>query len=172
MFRSIERNNSDGYPRSVSSDREQLVDEVLAAGRVLSTAAVMFHATLAAQVGLSATENKALELIDRHGPMTPARLAEESGLAPASVTALLDRLERKGAAVRVPHPHDGRRVLVEIPAGHLERTAALFEEFTDALRGVCEDYDDGELRVVIRFIAEAASAQQRSTARLTGGSAP
>ena len=150
----------------MSTDRDELVAEVLAGGRTLSTAAVMFHEALAARVGLSAGENKALELIDRHGPMTPARLGAESGLAPASVTALVDRLVRKGAAVRDPHPHDGRRVLVRIAPGHLERMVGLFGEFVGALHALCAGYTDEELAVVSRFLTDATAVQQRSTGRL------
>ena len=153
---------------SDGGDRGDLVDAVLAGGRTLSTAAVMFHETLAARVGLSATENKALEMLQRLGPMTPARLAEESGLAPASVTALVDRLERKGAAVRDPHPHDRRRVLVRMAPEHLARVAGLFTEFVGALQGACAAYTDEELRVVARFMADAAAVQQRSTGLLAG----
>src|ERR1051325_1860530 len=98
----------------MSSEHDRAVEQVLWAGRKLSTAAVMFHTALAERVGLSVTETKALEVIERHGPITPGDLSRESGLAPASVTPLLDRLPRKGAARRVPHPSDGRRFLVEI----------------------------------------------------------
>jgi DNA-binding MarR family transcriptional regulator len=49
----------------------------------------MFHATLSARLGLSATEEKALDLLDRFGPLTARQLAERSGLAPASVTGLV-----------------------------------------------------------------------------------
>ena len=151
----------------MSSERSDLVAAVLDAGRTLSTAAVMFHEALAARVGLSATENKALELLQRFGPMTPARLAEESGLAPASVTALVDRLERKGAAVRDPHPQDGRRVLVRMAPEHLTRMMGLFGEFVGALQEACEGYTDDELRVVARFMVDATAVQQRSTGLLT-----
>ena len=152
----------------MSRDRDELVDEVLAGGRTLSTAAVMFHSALAERVGLSATENKALELLDRHGPMTPAQLAKEAGLAPASVTALLDRLDRKQAARRVPHPKDGRRFLVEIDPDHRARSGALFADFVAGLHEMLGSYDDDELAVLARFLADATGVQQAATARLTG----
>ena len=63
--------------------------------------AVPRHA-LAELSGLSPTEWKALDLIQRLGPMTAGVLARESGLAPASVTGLISRLERKGFAGGCP----------------------------------------------------------------------
>src|SRR5215472_8211019 len=82
--------------------RRQLLDALFTAGRELSAAAVMFHTALAARQGLTATEEKALDLLDRYGPLTGRQLAERSGLAPASVSNLADRLEAKGFARRTP----------------------------------------------------------------------
>src|SRR5215813_11735666 len=93
--------------------RRQLLDALFTAGREVSAAAVMFHTALAARQGLSATEEKALDLLDRYGPLTGRQLAERSGLAPASVTSLVDRLEAKGYARRTRNPADGRSVLIE-----------------------------------------------------------
>jgi DNA-binding MarR family transcriptional regulator len=94
--------------------RAELLRELEAAGRAQSAATVMYHSALAARRGLSATEEKAIDLLDRFGPLTAGELARHAGLAPASVTGLVDRLERKGFARRLPHPRDGRSILVEV----------------------------------------------------------
>jgi hypothetical protein len=100
-----------------SQRRARLLAELETAGRALSTAAVMFHTALSAELGLSASEEKALDLLDRLGPLTAKQLAQHSGLAPASVTGLVDRLERKGFASREPDPTDGRRALIALQWG-------------------------------------------------------
>src|SRR5215468_4795554 len=105
--------------------RRTLLDALYAAGRELSVAAVMFHTALAANQGLSATEEKALDLLDRDGPLTGRQLAKRSGLAPASVTNLVDRLEAKGFARRTRNPHDGRSVLIEAARRQIDATARL-----------------------------------------------
>jgi len=94
--------------------RAELLAQLETAGRAQSAATVMFHTAVAARQGLSATEEKALDLLERHGPLTAGELARHSGLAPASVTGLINRLERKGFARRVRNPNDRRSVLVEI----------------------------------------------------------
>ncbi|MBO0816043.1 MAG: hypothetical protein J2P30_13000, partial [Actinobacteria bacterium] len=71
-------------PAEMAAARRQLLDAMFQAGRELSVAAVMFHTALAARQGLTATEEKALDLLDRYGPLTARQLAERSGLAPAS----------------------------------------------------------------------------------------
>lgn len=152
----------------VSTEHERAVEKVLESGRLLSTAAVMFHTAVAERSGLTATESKALEVIQRLGPITPGDLAAESGLAPASVTGLLDRLTRKGVARRTPHPSDGRRFLVEIEPDLVRRNEKLFAGFVTGLRALCEGYDAAELAVVDRFMTEAAALQQKATAELAG----
>lgn len=151
----------------MSNRRAELIQEVLTAGRELSTAAVMFHSAMAEKGGLSITESKALDLLDRLGPLTAGQLAEHSGLAPASVTGLVDRLEAKGVARRVPHPRDRRRVLIETVDERVHAADGLFDDFVSELLKLCEDYTDTELATVIDFIRKAARVQQAATARLT-----
>jgi DNA-binding MarR family transcriptional regulator len=150
----------------MSSEHDQAVDRVLWAGRLLSTAAVMYHSALAERAGLSVTESKALEVIERLGPLTPGELGRESGLAPASITGLLDRLTRKGVARRVPHPNDGRRFLVEIDPGHVEASTRHFEQFVGSIRDLCAGYSATELDLVQGFLTEAAKRQQDAAAGL------
>ena len=140
---------------------------MLLAGRELSTAVVMFHTAVGELAGLSLTESKALEVIHRFGPLTPAELAEHTGLAPASVTALLDRLERKQVAHRVAHPTDRRRFLVEIDPGHLARSQQVFTDLVLQLKDLSADFDDEQLATVTRFLRGAAERQLAATERLT-----
>jgi DNA-binding MarR family transcriptional regulator len=153
----------------MSTQHDAAVERVLLAGRQLSTTTVLFHTALAERAGLSATESKALEIVERLGPLTPGDLSRESGLAPASVTALLDRLTRKGVARRVPHPRDGRRFLVEIDPGYLAVSEQLFTRFVASMRELCADYAPDELDLVARFLTDAARRQQEATALLPTG---
>jgi DNA-binding MarR family transcriptional regulator len=147
--------------------RRTLLDALLAAGRELSAAAVMFHTALAARQGLSATEEKALDLLDRFGPLTGRQLAKRSGLAPATVTGLVDRLEAKGFARRRANPRDGRSILIETVPGRLDELGPLFSDWVQALEELSSHYSDAELAAIISFLTEAASRQREATARLT-----
>lgn len=151
----------------MSTDREELVGRVLHAGRLLSTAAVMFHTALSGRRGLSATEFKALELLDRLGPMTPSDLSARSGLAPPSITGLLDRLEHKGFVRRQRHPQDGRRLLVDLVRERLADEQGVFEPFVRSLVDLCARYDDDQLETIASFLTESAERQQEATAELT-----
>jgi len=151
----------------ISAPRRQLLDALFIAGREIRAAAVMFHTALAARQGLSATEEKALDLLDRHGPLTGRRLAELSGLAPASVSNLADRLEAKGFARRTPNPADGRSVLIEATPDRVAGLGPLFTDWVGELEDLSEKYTDAELRAITDFLTESARRQRNATARLT-----
>jgi DNA-binding MarR family transcriptional regulator len=150
----------------MSSEHDRAVDRVLWAGRLHSTAAVLYHSALAERSGLSVTESKALEVIERLGPITPGDLSRESGLAPASITGLLDRLTRKGVAHRVPHPADGRRFLVEVDPAYIAANQRLFDRFVASIRDLCAGYSAGELELIEGFLTEAARRQQEAATYL------
>ena len=153
--------------------RAELLEQLALAGRASSAATVMFHTAVAARQGLSASEEKALDLLERAGPLTAGELARRSGLAPASVTGLVDRLERKGFARRVPNPGDGRSVLVEVDSERVYATVApLFADWVGSLYELYAGYTDEQLEVILHFLTEAARRQQEATARLTADQAP
>jgi DNA-binding MarR family transcriptional regulator len=147
--------------------RSQLLGALFQAGREISAAAVMFHTALSARLGLTATEEKALDLLDRNGPLTGRQLAERSGLAPASVTSLVDRLEAKGVARRTRNPADGRSVLIETTPDRLAGLGPLFADWVRELDELCGKYTDAELAVITDFLTESARRQKDATARLT-----
>jgi DNA-binding MarR family transcriptional regulator len=65
--------------------------------------------------GLSAAGRQALAIIDGAGePLSPTTIAERLIVTTATVTSLLDTLERRGLVVRLPDPDDRRRLLIAI----------------------------------------------------------
>ncbi|WP_410576356.1 MarR family winged helix-turn-helix transcriptional regulator [Amycolatopsis sp. lyj-108] len=152
----------------MSSERAELVERVLGGSRALSTETVMFHAAIAEQRGLSAVESKVTDYLARLGPQTPKALSQLSGLAPASITALIDRLEGKGIVARKPHPEDRRKVLIEIDGAAMVSAAPLWDHLVKSVREACENYTDGELETVIRFLTDAAAITHDSTKSITG----
>jgi DNA-binding MarR family transcriptional regulator len=127
----------------------------------------MFHAAIAEQRGLSAVESKVTDYLARFGPQTPKALSQLSGLSPASITALVDRLEDKGVVMRKPHPDDRRKVLIEIDMAGMADAVHLWDHLVKGVREVCGKYTDEELSAVIRFLGDAAAITHESTALLT-----
>jgi DNA-binding MarR family transcriptional regulator len=155
--------------RSPTGRRSELLEQLAMAGRASSVATVMFHTAVAAKQGLSASEEKALDLLERSGPLTAGELARQSGLAPASVTGLINRLEQKGFARRIQNPSDRRSILVEVDVERMyARVAPLFADWVRSLEELYAGYSDEQLEVILHFLTEAARRQQEATTRLTG----
>lgn len=151
----------------MGTSREELLAGLREAGRVHSNAAVMYHAAISARMGLSAVEEKTLDLLQRSGALSAGELRELTGLAPASVTGLIDRLERKGFARRAKDPQDGRRVNIEVDPGAEARFAPLFAPFAAQLGDLYAEYSDSELAVVLDFLHRSARIQREATRTLT-----
>lgn len=149
-----------------SKERKALIAQLDMAGRVMGTATIVFHTTMAAKQGLSPIEEKALDFLDRLGPQTAGELSELLGLAPASVTGLVDRLEKKGFAKRVPAEEDKRRVRVELDRAGIARFMPLFADFMNSLHALYDNYTTEELKVVLRFMTDAARTQSEAEERL------
>lgn len=150
-------------PESASPDLGELL------GRELSTAVIMFHEAVAARRGLTATENKALDVLTRRGPITSGELARELGLTPGAVTGLVDRLARAGYARRVTDANDRRKALVVVDADRLEaELRPVFAPMREAMTKLAGGYTPEQLATIDHFVTNATAILHEQTARLTG----
>jgi DNA-binding MarR family transcriptional regulator len=149
-------------------DRKALYDSVSLAGRELSASVVIFHSVLAEKFGLSATDWRALDVVNRRGPLTAGHLAELTGLTPGAATGLIDRLADAGVVRRVPDPKDRRKVLVESiqrPADQ-QRKEEMFTPLRTATEKLCESYSDSQLRVIEDYLRRMSGVLRDLTARM------
>jgi DNA-binding MarR family transcriptional regulator len=117
---------------------------------------------LARRLGIGTTDVAALEHLTSAGePLGPVQLGQLLGLASASATALVDRLERSGHVRRSPHPRDRRRQTVSVTRESTDQT-------WEALRPLLADIDlaaaqltPEEAAAVVRFLGAAAEAMRR-----------
>ena len=106
-----------------------------------------------------------LDMIGRDGPMSPRDITRATGIHPATLTGLLDRLEKGGWLTRRADPSDRRRVIVEAlteRGGELNR---LYGPMSKALTEICASYSDEELRTIISFLEQAADAGTAAAAQ-------
>jgi DNA-binding MarR family transcriptional regulator len=108
--------------------------------------------------GLGRTDVRALVAImdaARAGrPMTAGALGAAVELSSASVTALVDRLERSGHVERVRDEHDRRRVVLEMTPVAMAAGGEFFGGLQRDLMAAMSAYGDAELDVVRRFLAD------------------
>lgn len=162
-----ERGGPTGEQGGPDRERAEVVAALTAAGRDAGAASVAFHSAVAARQDLGASETKTLDLLQRHGPLTAKELAGHSGLAPASVTGLVDRLERKGFVRRAKHPTDKRRVLIEPRPEKPAEPAPLLADWVREVHELHEEFSTEELRTVLRFLSGATERQRAATLRLS-----
>jgi DNA-binding MarR family transcriptional regulator len=124
------------------------------------------------RLDLRASELDCLDLISRHGPISPSALARRAGLHPATLTGILDRLERDGWIARDRDAADRRGVILRVQRGRGAEVLRLFlvdSGMNAALDEICASYTDDELAVVADFLRRTADAGQVSAARLSAG---
>lgn len=140
---------------NVNMSRLELLAAVARASYENSTMAVFFHTALAEQIGLGATETKTLFLLRSQGALTAGEIAQQTGLTTASVTNLLDRLERKGFVRRVRDTADRRRVIVEPVETRQAELDTLFGAVQAAFGDLLESYSDEQLATIADFLRRA-----------------
>ena len=109
-------------------------------------------------MGLEASELAALEHLQAAGPMTQKRLGERLAMSPGAVTAMIDRLERRGYVERIPNPEDRRSALVRITKVGLEDSLRHLWPYIEDMKGVEEGFTEEEQAVVARFLRAATWA--------------
>ncbi|MGH7448454.1 MAG: MarR family winged helix-turn-helix transcriptional regulator [Longimicrobiales bacterium] len=150
---------------------EQLLAELSRAVRRMGIQTVVFHQVLAEKLGLSATDSRALSIVDEIGPIPAGQLAELTGLTTGAVTGIIDRLEQGGWVRRETDPQDRRRVMVEsVRDPERERVVAgLFESLRHNFARLASRYDDEELALILEFITSGTELMRDETRKLRGG---
>jgi len=117
----------------LSYDRETLSteDQIVAAIRRIMRAVDLHSKKLVDRIGLTGPQLAALQEAERLGPTSPSDIARSAHLSQATVTGILQRLERRGLLVREPSQRDRRGVVVTVTeAGRavLNQTPSLLQE--------------------------------------------
>jgi DNA-binding MarR family transcriptional regulator len=107
-------------------NREKLTEDLVYEIRAGQVANDAFDDVACAALGINRTDGRCLDILEREGRITAGRLAEESGLTTAAVTAVLDRLEQAGYARRIRDESDRRKVLVEMTPLMGERAGVIW----------------------------------------------
>jgi DNA-binding MarR family transcriptional regulator len=146
--------------------RDQILQELARVGRENSDATVLFHAAMAKLLDLHPTDYKALGVLERRGAMSAGEIARITGLATASVTNLVDRLEQKGFVRRKHDPSDRRRILVEAIADRVTSARPLFASTTRSLARLFRRYSEADLAVIADFLGRNAERLREETRKL------
>jgi DNA-binding MarR family transcriptional regulator len=146
--------------------RGQLNQAVRESLRDLSIQMSLLSNRISGHLDLKGTDLECLDLIDRYGPLSPSTLARRAGLHPATMTGILDRLERGGWITRERGPSDRRVVLVQPVPSRRAEVLRLASGMNAAVAQICAGYQDGELEAIASFLRRTADAGRAAAEEL------
>lgn len=155
--------------RESPRDRRRLTTAVKEALRDLNTQLSLLNRRFSTKVELKEVDWTCLDLINRHGPLTPSALARRAGLHPATLTGILDRLQRAGWIVRERDTDAADRRAITVRAVR-ERNSDVYQVLSGMdgrMDGVCARYSDAELEVIADFLRRTSAAGEESAEELT-----
>jgi DNA-binding MarR family transcriptional regulator len=150
--------------------RRRLAASIGKSLRELASQLSLLNHHVGAQLDLQDVDIDCLELIDRLGPLSPSALARRAGLHPATITGILDRLERGGWVARARDPADRRAVLVSIKRDRYPDIMRLYAGMNRSMNQIYAGYDEHELEVLADFLSRTADAGRSATEKLSDGS--
>jgi DNA-binding MarR family transcriptional regulator len=146
--------------------RRRLTTSVKDSVRALSIQLTLLNHQVSTHLELKDVDLDCLDLIGRFGPLSPTALARHAGLHPATVTGVLDRLERGGWAVRERDTTDRRAVLVSALPDRAGEVFGLYSGMATSMDQICAGYTDEQLELLAGFLRDVTEAGQTATDRL------
>ena len=166
------RSEDSDAARSGDSDaarrRRREITAVKDSLRELSGQLSVLNHHVSSQLDLKDTDLECLDLIARHGPLSPSVLARRAGLHPATMTGILDRLERGGwiSRERDPDAADRRAVAVRARRDRNPEVFRLYAGMNTLMDQICDGYTEAELRLLNDFLRRVTSAGQDAAEEL------
>ena len=148
--------------------RRRLATEIKDSLRELSNQLSLLNHQVGAHLELKDVDLDCLELITRYGPMSPSGVARRAGLHPATMTGVLDRLERGGWIVRERDPEatDRRAVAVRALRDRNAEVFSLYAGMNSTMDDLLADYSEADLELLVGFLQRTTTAGQSATAIL------
>jgi DNA-binding MarR family transcriptional regulator len=152
------RGDGRGRRRRIRAVRQALTE--------LATQLSLLNHQVSGHLELRAGDIQCLELIGRHGPLSPTALARLAGLHPATLTGILDRLERGRWIARERDPADRRGVLIRALRDRSAELLALYAGMSQSVDEICASYSDQELGLIAGFLSRATAAGRAAVGEL------
>jgi DNA-binding MarR family transcriptional regulator len=146
--------------------KSELIAELFSAVRVNQLATDKMDDTAARGMGVNRTDARALDIVERLGPVTAGKLSIDAGLTSGAVTAVIDRLVEKGYVRRVADPTDRRRVLIEKTEKLDKVSRRFYGPLHDRSLAWIDKFSNAELEAIVRFLKLGTDMVERRVAEL------
>jgi DNA-binding MarR family transcriptional regulator len=147
----------------------RLTRSVKDALRDVSLQLSLLNHQVSGRLELRGSDLACLDLINGHGPVSPTELARLAGLHPATMTGILDRLERGGWITRDRDPADRRGVVIRAERGRAGDVLHLYAGMNSAMDEICAEYTEQDLELLAGFLRRTAGAGRTAATELEGG---
>ncbi len=154
--------------QAAARDRRRLSYQVRESLRDLNIQLSLLSQQVSGHLELRAADLECLDLISRLGPVSPSGLARQAGLHPATMTGILDRLERGGWIARERDPADRRGVAVRAVRRRGAEILRLYAGMNSSMDRICADYSGDELELLAGFLHRTAEAGRAAAEELAG----
>lgn len=150
---------------AVSRKRKELEEQIgHQMGREIGARTILFHQAIANLAGVSITDLKCLDYVDRGGDVTAGDLARLTGLTTGAITAAIDRLEKAGLARRERSAEDRRKVLIRLcQSPRLAQIAPFYEALGREAAQMVAHYSTRELETIRDFCTRCIEMMRRQT---------
>jgi DNA-binding MarR family transcriptional regulator len=138
--------------------RKRLNLEIRYSLRELGIQLALLNHHVGAHLDLRDVDFDCLNLISRHGPLSPSALSQLAGLHPATMTGILDRLEHGGWVARERDTADRRAVLVRVLPDRSADVPRLYSGMSTSMNKLLAGYKNAELQLLADFLHRAANA--------------
>jgi DNA-binding MarR family transcriptional regulator len=146
--------------------RRRLSRSVRESLRDVNLQLALLNNQVSGRLELRGSDLACLDVIGRHGPVSPSSLARLTGLHPATMTGILDRLERAGWVSRERDPSDRRGVVIRAERSRGAEVLRAYAGMNSAMDRICADYTDDELELLAGFLERTADAGRAAAAEL------
>ena len=124
------------------------------------------HGRFAVLMQLSRKADKASQ------PRTPAELAKLTGVTRATMTGLVDTLERDGLVRREPDPDDRRMMFVDLTERGRRALLEVLPGQFDYMSEVMSPLPEGERRTLVRLLSKILQGQGEQPPKARRGGRP
>ena len=152
--------------REARRARRQRIAEAKQSLRELRIELSVLNHRVGSQSEIKDVDFDCLDVITRYGPISPTTLARRIGVHAATMTGILDRLERGGWIVRDRDERDRRAVLVRGVPGKQRDIIELYGGMNSSLDEILDSYSDDQIDLVVDFLRRCTQAGQSAADQL------
>ncbi|HTX08406.1 MAG TPA: MarR family transcriptional regulator [Solirubrobacteraceae bacterium] len=146
--------------------RQRAAQQIRESLRLLRIQLSLLNYRVGSQLELRDVDLDCFDIIDAYGPLSPSALARRAGLHPATMTGVLDRLERGGWIARERDPSDRRAILVRADRERYADLMRRYAPMSRAMNKLLAGYTDKELETIADFLTRTVDAGQAATDEL------